>query len=120
MKTYKLTPEGRQKERGNIRQILLNNNKYDASSLKKPNKEKEQKQNNQIKKWAKFTYMGKETRFITKFFKDTNVKVAFTTDNTIEKCLALKQEAPQNKYDRSGVHQLTYPNCKMKYTGQTG
>ena len=27
-------------------------------------------------------YVGKETRFITKLFKDTNVKIAFTTDNT--------------------------------------
>ena len=34
MKTCKLTPESRQKERDNIRQILVNN-KYDASSLKK-------------------------------------------------------------------------------------
>jgi hypothetical protein len=61
---------------------------------------------------AKFTYVGKETRFITKLFKDTNIKIAFTTYNTIEKYLALKQEAPQNKYDRSGVYQLTCPNCK--------
>jgi len=37
----KFTPEGRQKERGNIRQILLNN-KYDASSFKKSNTDKEQ------------------------------------------------------------------------------
>jgi len=118
MKTYKLTPEGRQKERDNIWQILLNN-KHDAFSLKKFNKQKEQKQNNQMKKWAKFTYDGKVTGFITKLCKDTNVKIAFNTDNTIEKCLALKQEAPQNKYDRSGVYQLTCPNCKMKYTGQT-
>jgi len=55
---------------------------------------KEQKQNNQMKKWAKFMYAGKETRFIKKLF-DTNVKIAFTTDNTTEKCLALKQEAPK-------------------------
>ena len=39
-------------------------------------------------------YAGKETRFIKKLF-DTNVKIAFTTDNTTEKCLALKQEAPK-------------------------
>jgi len=25
-------------------------------------------------KWVKFTYIGKETRFINKLFKDTNVK----------------------------------------------
>jgi len=80
----KFTPEGRQKERDNIRQILLNN-KYDASSLKKSNTEKEQKQKNQSNKWAKFTYVDKETRFVTKLFKDTNLKIAFTTDNTIRK-----------------------------------
>jgi hypothetical protein len=51
-KTYKLTPEGRQNERYNIRQILRSN-KYNASSLKKSNKEKEQKQNNQMKKMGK-------------------------------------------------------------------
>jgi len=49
-----------------------------------------------MKRWAKFTYAVEETRFITKLFKDTNVKIAFTTDNTTEKLLALKQEAPQN------------------------
>ena len=64
--------------------------------------------------------MGKETRFITKLFKSSSVKVAFTTNNTIGKRLAVKQEVPQNKYDKSGVYQLTYPECKMKYTGQTG
>ena len=88
-----LTPQGWQKERDNIWQILLNN-KCDASSLQKSNKERGQKQNSQIKRRAKFTYVGKETRFITIVLKNTNVKIAFTTDNTIEKCLALKQEAP--------------------------
>ena len=91
MKTY---PENRQKERDNIRQILTNN-KYDASSLGKfNNKKKRQRQNNQKKRWAKFTCVGKETRFITKLFKNTNVKVAFTTDNTIGKRLTIKQETP--------------------------
>jgi len=70
MKTYKLTPESRQKERESIRQILVNN-KYDASSLEKFNKEKRQGQNNQKQMWAKFTYVGKETRFITQLFKKT-------------------------------------------------
>jgi len=94
MKTYKLTPESRQKERDNIRQILVNN-KYDASFLKKFNKEKKQTQNNQKQKWAKFMYIGKETRFITKLFKSTNVKIAFTTDNTTGKRLAIRQEVPR-------------------------
>ena len=46
LKTSKLTPESRQKERDNIQQILVNN-KYDISSLKKFNKEKRQRQRKQ-------------------------------------------------------------------------
>jgi hypothetical protein len=118
MKTYNLTPENRQKERDNIRQILLNN-KYNAS-IDKFNKGKGQKLDNRRHKWAKFTYTGKETRFITKLFKNTDVKIAFTTDNTIEKHLDVIQETPQNTYDRSGIYQLTCPECKMEYTGQMG
>jgi len=34
-------------------------------------------------KWAKFTYVGKETEFIAKLFKISNLKIAFTTQNTI-------------------------------------
>ena len=103
MKTYKLKSESTQKERDNIRKILVNN-KYDASVLKKFNKEKRQRQNSQKQMWAKSAYVGKETRFITKLFKSTNVKIAFTTDSTIGKRLTIKREIPQSKYDRSGVY----------------
>ena len=70
--------------------------------------------------WAKFSYVGKEIRFITKLFKNTNIKIAFTTDNTVGKRLTVKQETLQSKYERSCVYQLTCPECKMKYTRQTG
>ena len=53
-------------------------------------------------------------------FKNTDVKVTFTTDNTTERCLATKHGTDQSKYDKSGIYQLTCPHCKMKYTGQTG
>ena len=119
LETYQLTPESIQKKKDNIQQILANN-KYDAHSIETSHKEKRQRQNEQKQKWAKFTYTGKETRFITKLFMSTNVKIAFTTNNTIEKRLAVKQETPQSKYDRNGVYQLTHPECKMKYTRQTG
>jgi hypothetical protein len=59
-------------------------------------------------------------RFITKLFKNTNVKITFTTDNTIERCLATKLGTDQNKYDKNGIYQLTCPDCKKKYTGQMG
>ena len=48
----------------------------------------------------------------SELFKDTNIKVSFTTDNTIGKRLTTKH--------KNGVYQLTCPNCEKKYTGQTG
>jgi len=48
-------------------------------------KKKVQVQRTEKTKWAKFTYIGRETRFITKAFKNTKVRIAFTTDNTIKK-----------------------------------
>jgi len=68
---------------------------------------------------VRFTYVGKETRYINKLFKDTNLAVAFTTNNTIGKCLTMEQKT-HCKYDKSGVYQLTCPDCKMMYTGQIG
>ena len=84
LEMYKLTLESRQNEKDHIQQILANN-KYDAPTLKKSIRETRQQQNEQKQKWAKFTYVGKETRLITKLFKNTNVKIAFTTNNTIKK-----------------------------------
>jgi len=104
LKTYKLTPEGRQKDRHNMKQILVNN-KYDASSLKKVKQREMTKTKQPEKKWANLTHVGKETRFITKLFKSTNVKITFTTNSTTGKRLAVTQEVPKNKYDRSGVYQ---------------
>jgi uncharacterized membrane protein len=55
----------------------------------------------------------------TELFKKMDVKVTFTTDNTIERRLAMKHGTDQTKCDKSGIYQLTYPDCKMKYTVQT-
>jgi hypothetical protein len=112
-----------QKENETIQQILINN-KYDPSIVKNIGKEKphNEKQNTEeiVKtKWAKFTYVGKETRFITKNFKRSNIKIAFNTDNTIGKLLTEKSKT-RNKYEKSGIYQLTCPTCNKKYTGQTG
>ena len=116
---YNLTPQNRRKDSSEIQQILVNN-KYDASTASRLNNTKKQEQDIQKVKWAKFTYVGNETRLITKLFKHTNLKIAFTTDNTIERILSTKHEPVQNKYDKCGIYQLTCPTCKMKYTGQTG
>jgi hypothetical protein len=72
------------------------------------------------KKWAKFTYVGKETRFITKLFKETNIRISFSTSNTITKILNNRIEQHRDKYDNCVVYQLACPDCQKRYTGQTG
>ena len=59
----------KEKENNTIKQILYNN-KYDISLLHKftpvENKTRPDRKNTLKTKWAKFTYIGKETKFITK------------------------------------------------------
>jgi hypothetical protein len=38
-------------------------------------------------KWANFAYIGKETKFITKLFKDYNIGIDYHTRNIIEKLI---------------------------------
>ena len=119
MVSYQLAPENLEKEHNTILQIL-NNNKYDTSILRTLNTKKGNKHREEKTKWAKFTYVGRETRDVTKIFKNTNVKVTFGTENTIGKLLTTWHEHTRIKYDNSGIYQLTCPTCSMKYTGQTG
>jgi hypothetical protein len=69
---------------------------------------------------VKFTYIGRETRYITKLFKDTFLKVAYTTNNNLGKLLETQKTHKPNKFDKNGVYQLTCPTCHNKYAGQTG
>jgi hypothetical protein len=72
------------------------------------------------KKWVT-TYTGKETRHITKLFKDTEVKIAFRTNNTIKRILNPKPPIEHNnKYDSPGVYKLKCKDCPLQYIGQTG
>jgi len=91
--TFRLTAENRKKEKETIRQILANN-KYHAHPIEMLHKKRRQNHNVQKQKWAKFTYFGKDTRWITKLFKDTKVRIAFTTNNTIGKRLTMEQKPP--------------------------
>ena len=63
-------------------------------------------------KWAKFTYVGKQTRVITKLFKNT--------ENTIGRILMPMKDPNYNKFSKFGVYQLICPECNKKYIGQTG
>jgi hypothetical protein len=71
-------------------------------------------------KQAKFTYTGKETRYITKLFKTFDIRIAFTTKHNIRHMLKDDHSNRQrNQYNKSGVYQPKYSECNKKYVGQT-
>jgi hypothetical protein len=90
--TYDLDHTQKQKEINTVKDII-GNNKYNESTLLKVQKKREQRmisdeqKQNQNQKWIKFTYIGKETWFVTKLFKNTRLKGAYTTNNSIAKLL---------------------------------
>jgi len=70
-------------------------------------------------KCVTFTFIGKETNFITNLFRKTNLKIAFRNNSTIQSLLKHKQQVP-DIYTQSGVYKLKCPDCNKAYVGQTG
>ena len=78
--TYNLDHNKKQAEENIVKQIV-SNNKFNTSVLNKSSGRNTRRDKDiQKNRWAKFTYCGKETRMITKLFKNTDVKV--TTNRT--------------------------------------
>jgi hypothetical protein len=68
----------------------LRNNEYDIKAINKLppwKKETQVNSHDQKTKWVTFTYSGREVRKVTNLFRDTNIKVAFRTRNTIQDIL---------------------------------
>jgi hypothetical protein len=70
-------------------------------------------------KWAAFTYVGKETRYITKLFKNTSIKTVFKTTNNLKKRL-FPNQVTTDKYEKAEVYKLKCTDCPRQYIGQTG
>jgi len=122
LNTYRLNDDNKQIEQQVIEQIVSSNG-YDSSIVKPFNKTGQKTNNNNKKEsWAKFTYYGKETRAITKLFKETQLRIAFKVNNTISKWLTHKphNKDPQQQFERSGLYCITCPDYNRKYIGQTG
>jgi len=66
-----------------------------------------------------FTYVGRETSYITNIFRRTKLKISFQTTNTLGNLLTHKHH-PQDKFSLSGVYKLICPDCNKTYVGQTG
>ena len=70
-------------------------------------------------KWAPFTYVSKETKFITKLLNNTNVSISYTATNNIEKLLVFKQQECIDKYGGNGIYALKCPDFGKRCVGQT-
>jgi len=89
MNNYHLDMAAKEYEHNTIRQIPMNN-KYNPTRMDDTTRKHTDRQDKQDNKdnmdpyrWAKFTYIGKETKFITKLFKNLPIKIACTTNNSI-------------------------------------
>lgn len=116
MNSYPITPKNKTQEKYIINQMLTNNG---YKQLETYQKQKQTPHNNENTKWATFTYFGPATRTITKLFRNTNIKIAYKTHNTLKRHLVHKPPETDT-YNKSGVYMLKCKECPLKYVGQTG
>jgi len=60
--------------------------------------EYEHKEGEKQTRWAKFSYVVRQTKFMTKSFKNYNIKVSFKTESTIGKLVAQNINIKPNKF----------------------
>jgi len=101
--TYDIGHAEKQKETEILKQIVCNN-KFHTSILSRiRNSKTKPDSENQRKRWAKFTYIGNETRRIV---QNPNVRKAFTTNNNLGKLLNPRYDQKPDNYDKNGIYQL--------------
>jgi hypothetical protein len=64
-----------------------------------------------------FHKQERKIRKFTKLFKDTQIEMAFGTQNTMQNIV--KQNPRTDKYKR-GIYQMKCLDCPLEYMGQTG
>jgi hypothetical protein len=96
---------------------IAKENEYQPSSMilkfkanNKPNTPHTTQEIPENKKWAVFTYVGKETRYITKLFRNTSIETAFKTTNNLKKHL-FPNQVTTDKYEKPGVYKLKCMDC---------
>ena len=102
-------------------QQILHNNGYSTPAHPPTRNYNKHEPTSEKPLWARFSYCGRNTRAITKAFKNTNIKVIYSTKKHIKE--TSDGEPPptkKSKYEKSGIYQISCPTCNKKYTGQTG
>src|SRR5215469_16856515 len=85
----------------------------DTTELQEP------KTKEKSKKWATFTYHSPKVRTITNLFKDTDIKIAYKTTNTVQQRTKTRNPNTTHDLNRSGVYKMTCKTCNKAYIGQT-
>jgi len=123
LNTYNLHEDEYGTEVNTIHSIIFNNafpihprNPPHPSKITTPNRQT----TTTTRKWARFTYVGRETTFITNLFKKTDLIIALRTNNTIQRLLMhIKQITEKaDKCTQSGVYKLTCPDCNSRMWGK--
>jgi hypothetical protein len=71
-------------------------------------------------RWAKFTHVGRQTKSITKSFKNSKLKVSFKAGNTRGKLVAQNKSNNTNNFNKYCVYKLICYDSNRKNVGQTG
>jgi hypothetical protein len=116
--TFPISSEYKQEETKVINTIMYNNG-YTTNTMIHKRRQQTKTPAETTKKWAVFTYIGKETRIISRLFRNTNIHIAYKTKNTIQKNLQTNN-IDHDKYSQSGVYEIKCNSCPLKYVGQTG
>ena len=117
--SYNLNQQAYQQELNTIHNILHNNSFPIIPHRTQTPSQNKQPPNHTKRKWIPFTYVGKETTYITNIFKRTDLRITFSTTNTLANFLTPKLTS-HDKYSQSGVYKLNCPDCHKTYVGQTG
>ena len=56
---------------------------------------------------------------ITNLFKQTDIKIAFKSTNTLQQLIKPKAQDTTQEHDKSGIYKLTCKTCNKVYIGQT-
>ena len=115
--SYNLQHEEYQHELNIIHNIVQNNSFPIKPHTPKPPQLMDPKT---PKKWANFTYVGKETSYITNIFRQACLKIAFRTKNTIGNLLSHKNPLDRHIYSLSVAYNFSCPDCNKAYFRQTG
>jgi len=88
-------------------------------TTRKVQKEKQEQENEitQNKKWITLTYYSPQIRRITNLFKNTNIQIAIRTTNTIQQQLNIGKF---NIANPNGVYRLQCMTCNTLYIEETG